>query len=355
MAEAKPKQSDYANKFLKQDNLQAFLDALQQTYDVFVPVRGKKDVLFLPYTGVDFANIKWDYKLSLYSFKPILMPQKDTLFTFSPEGIKIPTEDRPKAIVGIHLEDLHMLRILDKALLGEHKDVNYARRRAEYFIVGISKTEYHPLSFTPYKHLDLFAGYEFFMQHDADGNYLIVHGSERGEGFTRANPIFEATDQILPEAPPVDIDNLLLNQAKIAEAVEKSVSDTMWDEVSSTCIGCGICTYVCPLCYCFDVKDENSIESGCGERCKTWDSCLSSSFTKVAGGEVFRKDISQRFYNWYHHKFVRMYEELGEVGCTGCGRCIAFCPPTINVKDNLEKVVAKYGSTEPTKGQLKFK
>ena len=29
-----------------------------------------------------------------------------------------------------------------------------------------------------------------------------------------------------------------------------------WEKVAAKCISCGICTLLCPTCYCFDINDE---------------------------------------------------------------------------------------------------
>ncbi len=31
-----------------------------------------------------------------------------------------------------------------------------------------------------------------------------------------------------------------------------------WKELSQSCLGCGTCTFVCPTCQCYDIKDFNT-------------------------------------------------------------------------------------------------
>ncbi len=31
--------------------------------------------------------------------------------------------------------------------------------------------------------------------------------------------------------------------------------DPAWGKLSESCLGCGTCTFVCPTCQCYDIKD----------------------------------------------------------------------------------------------------
>ena len=182
----------------------------------------------------------------MYSFKPWFIPERDELIHFSPQGIQQPKEGKPVAFVGLHLEDILALLVLDKALLGEHKDATYERRRKSTLIVGISKEQYHEHSFTPYRTLDIFEGYDLFLNR-TDNGYLVVHGSDRGGQLTNTLHFFENTDLELPTAETPQHASVLSDPQKLQQAIEKSITDEMWEEIAQTCIGCGICTFVCPL------------------------------------------------------------------------------------------------------------
>ena len=112
--------------------------------------------------------------------------------------------------------------------------------------------------------------------------------------------------------------------------------------LSKKCLGCGICTYVCPICHCFSIDDRVSLNNSNCTRCREWDACTLPSFAEVAGGHNFHKTIKERYYNWYHHKFVRSYREFGKSQCVACGSCERNCPAGINIKDVIEEIVKDY-------------
>jgi ferredoxin len=109
-----------------------------------------------------------------------------------------------------------------------------------------------------------------------------------------------------------------------------------WAELSSTCLGCGTCTFVCPTCQCYDIKDFNTGHGVVRFRC--WDSCMYSEFTKMAHGNN-RNTQKERFRQRFMHKLVYFPENNdGIFGCVGCGRCISRCPISMNIVKVMKKL-----------------
>ena len=110
-----------------------------------------------------------------------------------------------------------------------------------------------------------------------------------------------------------------------------------WKELSETCLGCGTCTFVCPTCQCYDIKDFNT---GHGvRRFRCWDSCMYSDFTKMSAGQP-RLTQLERFRQRFMHKLVYYpTNNDGLFSCVGCGRCMAKCP----IQMNIVKVMKKLG------------
>jgi ferredoxin len=123
-----------------------------------------------------------------------------------------------------------------------------------------------------------------------------------------------------------------------AAALQARFGAPLWEALGRRCVGCSICTYVCPSCTCFDVADGGS--EACGERCRSWDSCTFALFTRHSSGHNPRPTQASRFRQRALHKFA-YYPQAhgGDLMCTGCGRCVALCPVGLDVRAVVEQVV----------------
>ena len=102
-----------------------------------------------------------------------------------------------------------------------------------------------------------------------------------------------------------------------------------WKKLSESCLGCGTCTFVCPTCQCYDIKDY---DTGHGvQRYRCWDSCMYSDFTMMAHGNN-RTSQMQRFRQRFMHKLAYFpANNDGMFSCVGCGRCVDKCPSRLNI------------------------
>ena len=114
----------------------------------------------------------------------------------------------------------------------------------------------------------------------------------------------------------------------------------IWDKVSESCLGCGTCTYVCPTCMCFDVRDFDNGKNI--EQVRCWDSCMYSDFTQMAAANP-RTSQKERSRQRFMHK-LKYYPDVynGMYACVGCGRCLESCP----VNMNIVKVIKMIQETE---------
>ena len=102
-----------------------------------------------------------------------------------------------------------------------------------------------------------------------------------------------------------------------------------WAGLAESCLGCGTCTFVCPTCQCYDIKDFDTGHEIKRFRC--WDSCMYSDFTKMAHGNP-RLTQKERFRQRFMHKLVYFPENNdGMFSCVGCGRCVNKCPSNLNI------------------------
>ena len=131
-----------------------------------------------------------------------------------------------------------------------------------------------------------------------------------------------------------------IDKAPVARAWAKPLEDgfasPVWSGLSESCIGCSICTYVCPSCSCFNVEDEGN--ASCGSRCRSWDSCSYGLFTVHGSGHNPRPDQASRLRQRVLHKFsyfqvaqAQTADGMGPQMCVGCGRCTLHCPVGIDI------------------------
>ena len=119
----------------------------------------------------------------------------------------------------------------------------------------------------------------------------------------------------------------------IEKILDQIFENKFWEEIAKRCLGCGICTYLCPTCHCFDIQDEKKGKHGA--RIRVWDSCMYSEYTKQASGYNPRLYQMNRFRNRVYHKFNYFPKNSQVFGCVGCGRCIIECPVNIDIIETI--------------------
>ena len=125
----------------------------------------------------------------------------------------------------------------------------------------------------------------------------------------------------------------------IKDLLQRNYENPRWDDVALRCLSCTNCTMVCPTCFCSTIEDVPDLSMENAERVRRWDSCFTDDFSYIHGGNM-RPSVSSRYRHWITHKLSTWYDQFGTSGCVGCGRCITWCPPGIDITEEVRAIRA---------------
>ncbi len=317
-------------QFISRKDLLAWLDGLLQHRSVIAPTNVRGNLLFRPVERTE--QIAFTSEKSVIPPKEWFFRQNDVMFTLEKKdaGAEItPTAmQRDAVLFGIRPCDAHGMVIIDSVFLGDPADALYAERRARTTLVGIACTEACPGGFCssmgggPHDTTYL----DIMLTPLGDG-YLVQSVTEKGKALLASAKLSASSAQV--PAPP---EMVKVPSKGIDKPVEHFFNHEYWARVADRCIGCQICTYVCPTCHCFDVRDYQT--RGKVERLRTWDGCQSALFNRIAGGHNPRPNRAARLRQRFAHKLLYFPKDYkGVLGCSGCGRCVVSCPVNIDIRE----------------------
>ena len=337
---------------IQKNNLAALFARIAENNELYLPVKTAGKTNFAAW--IENAEVDLDTLKTVKSPKDAFFPQSENLYscdkvdgktTISPEKL----QDAPFVVFGIRGCDVRAIDILDRVFLSEPVDSYYAARREHGIVVSYACHAPETSCFCKTFGIDCA---------DPAGDVVIWSVGEELHWLAKTAKGEKLTAQVADLLTEGDAAAVEAEQAAIrsiyaklpngeldltgwgAEAANTRFDSPIWEQLYKPCLACGTCTFVCPTCQCYDIKDYNT---GSGiQRYRCWDSCMYSDFTMMAHGNN-RTSQMQRFRQRFLHKLAYYpANNEGLYSCVGCGRCVDKCPSHLNIV----KVIKAFGKED---------
>jgi len=285
--------------------------------------------------------------------KGLFLPARESLGRYGKETPAATTaiQTQKVVILGVRACELRARNYLHKVLAeGEFDDQAFRQRSDDTTIISCDCVDCAESCFCtlvggrPY----CTEGFDVNLSPVA-GGFVLQIGSDKGEQLLKGANLDGASPAQLAERDE--------NRKKMTERLERQNQqftfrsddktqpelpegdDEAWQRFAADCVECAACTNICPTCYCFYLYDQ-LLGVELFERVRTWDSCLLSSYHRMAGGVHMklspRPRLSARLANRVLHKFTYSPQQLELLGCVGCGRCVEACLGAIDIRQVVE-------------------
>ena len=337
------------------ENLQALFHKIAADQDLYLPVKVSDQVNFKAWS--EDAEVCLDTLKTVKSPKDAFFPQSENLYTCKKEEKNISIEpqalqEKDFVVFGMKACDVQGVKVLDNVFLSDPVDTFYAARREHGTMVAIACHEPEESCFCKVFGIDCaepaadvaawFAGEELYWKALTEKGQIltdILSGLLADADAEDEKKLSEEQTAIRAIVEKLPYSHLSLDGWD-GNATETRFDSPLWEELYKPCLACGTCTFVCPTCQCYDIRDY---DTGKGiRRFRCWDSCMYSDFTLMAHGNN-RKSQKERFRQRFMHKLVYYPENNGGLfSCVGCGRCVNKCPSGLNIL----KVIKSLGVTE---------
>lgn len=332
----------------------------------------------------DPAAGTFDHVVGPHSLKNFLFPAREPIARFTREEGSWHQEDLapdgpPLAVIGVRACDLAALRVQDRVFMGgEHVDPAYAARREKLFVVAVNcrravatcfchsmgcgpaATHSFDLALTEYAAATADDG----LGSAGPSRFACEVGSPRGAEILAALgeslAACTAAEADAARQVPADLARRMnarslepgqppprsLDTEGIRDLLFDNLEHPRWNEVADRCLSCTNCTLVCPTCFCASVTEVADLSGDQVERERQWASCFALDHARIHGHSV-RSSTASRYRQWLTHKLAGWIDQFGTSGCTGCGRCITWCPVGIDITEEVAAIRATAGAKPP--------
>lgn len=359
-----PRQASYGPAL--REEVKTMLSISMDKIDTLFSLIGENQPLYLPCdnpTGeADFKRWEKGAVLSgnlktVRSAKDFFFPKTEHMVSYEIDGKSIKIIDPRKeaedfVIFGVRPCDAVGLTVIDNVYLRMNPvDSYYSNHRAHGTVITLACNEPLRTCFCSTYNID--ASLENDTNGSAgdvsswltDGKFFFKPNTEKGKAFIeKAKSVLSDDDEKPVEAEKKAIrektEKLPFAHMDLSKFQGKDMlkifNSRIWKSVAESCVGCGTCTYVCPTCMCFDVRD---FDTGRGIRqIRCWDSCMYNDFTQMAAENPRHTQIERSRQRFMHKLMYYPMAHEGLFQCVGCGRCVEKCPVNMNIVKVIKAV-----------------
>lgn len=289
----------------------------------------------------------FDYSVGVTAWKRFTHPSIVPLTRARRDGVHVVVEpvvtDAPRlAFIGVRACELAALGIQDRAMrAGPLGDADHVAREAAALVVAVECATAASTCFCTSMGTgpEVGAGADIVLA-ELDDGFVVRASTPAGAAVVARLDLRSADEPETDEATrQVAAVRTLIGDPVptkgLPERLRAALDHPRWADVADRCLACANCTLVCPTCFCTSVAVASDLDGLETSTDRTWDSCFTVGFGRVAGDANFRPKVQDRYRQWLTHKFSTWWDQFGSTGCVGCGRCIAWCPVGIDVREEL--------------------
>lgn len=322
---------------LEKKQLDQVLEKWSADYDVFAPQKAKQASVFVPLGSGELA-LEEPHN-TRYPPKSLFLPQTEILLKYNPRLDRLEDVEltpRPRILFGIRPCDAHAAALLDTVFsTDDNTDPYWTNRRKDTLLIGLGCDEPPQTCFCttvgggPFDH----QGLDALMTEIGDVYVVEVFSDEAKALFAGLPGATDAQQKQVKQIQDGAAEKMApaFETQGLKQKLDDNFDSDFWAEIAESCLGCGVCTFLCPTCFCFDIVDEVQRN----ERVRNWDTCMFRIYSQEASGHNPRPTRKERTRQRLSHKYSYWLDHIGEIGCTGCGRCVRYCPVGLDIRAML--------------------
>ncbi len=328
---------------LPKHELNSLLERWSVGHAVLAPQKVGAYTEFLPFGAQSELCLEEPHN-TRFPPKALFFPQSEAILKYKRntgqlENIEVEPEKR--IIFGIRPCDAKAVALLDTVFAeGENQDPFWLARRAETLLIGLGCHEPCATCFCTSADSGPFntEGLDALLT-DLGSEYMVELLSERAaglfDGLAHASPAQQKSAQTAQTAAEHAMPKAFELEG-LKEKLDRVFDEEIWTQLAQSCLGCGVCTFLCPTCFCFDLVDETQRDT----RVRNWDTCMYRVYSLEASAHNPRPTRKERTRQRLMHKYSYWWDHAGKLGCTGCGRCVRYCPVGLDIRAMIRKAGA---------------